>query len=179
MDLAPATEVPRAHVAGWPEPVRRELDRRAVGLYAAAVERARSVGEGRVLSLDDPDGRARLADGPAEDGSYDVVVSVAALVEVADLPGALARIHDLLTPDGWFCFIEPVVHPGWRGVLRASVGAHLPAVRQQHLGRDVPLAARANRLLITDIERFEMPTPVWPLRSFVQSRAIIDRRSGR
>jgi hypothetical protein len=99
------------------------------------------------------------------------VLSVAALVVVADLPAVLRGLAAVLDPAGRFLFVEPVVQPGWPGVVAASAGALLPAVRGQHLGRDVPLALRHAGLPVTDLERFTMPTTMWPLRSFVDGCA--------
>jgi SAM-dependent methyltransferase len=108
---------------------------------------------------------------PDPSGPAAVVLSVAALVAVADLPLALRGVERVLDPDGRFLFVEPVTHPGWAGVLAASAGSVLAPVRTQHLGRDVPLAVRRSGLIITDLERFTMPTAVWPLRSFVDGCA--------
>jgi hypothetical protein len=116
-----------------------------------------------------PDAEAGAEADPA--GPAAVVLSVAALVAVADLPLALRGVERVLDPDGRFLFVEPVTHPGWAGVLAASAGSVLAPVRTQHLGRDVPLAVRRSGLIITDLERFTMPTVVWPLRSFVDGCA--------
>jgi SAM-dependent methyltransferase len=171
--LAPTGESSPA----WPAEVRAELGLRRDRLTAAVGE----VG-GRVLDLGDPETLARvLAAGrglnaeagvgadPA--GPAAVVLSVAALVAVADLPLALRGVERVLDPDGRFLFVEPVTHPGWAGVLAASAGSVLAPVRRQHFGRDVPLAVRRSGLIITDLERFTMPTAVWPLRSFVDGCA--------
>jgi SAM-dependent methyltransferase len=174
--LAPTGEASPA----WPAEVRAELARRRDRLTARAGEPG-----GRVLDLGDPDTMARvLAAGRGAErdpglrgpnagtgadpaGPASVVISVAALVAVADLPLALRGVERVLDPDGRFLFVEPVTHPGWAGVLAASAGAVLAPVRTQHLGRDVPNAVRRAGLIITDLERFTMPTAVWPLRSFV------------
>jgi cytochrome c biogenesis protein CcdA len=59
-------------------------------------------------------------------------------------------------------------------LVGASAGALLPAVRGRHVGRDIALAVRSNGFIITDIERFAMPTSIWPLRAFAQGRALVD-----
>jgi hypothetical protein len=100
-----------------------------------------------------------------------VVLSVAALVAVADLPAALRGAAAVLDPAGRLLFVEPVARPGWPGVVASSAGAALPAVRGQHLGRDLLVALRSAGLPVTDLERFTMPTPIWPLRSFVDGCA--------
>jgi SAM-dependent methyltransferase len=180
--LAPTGEASPA----WPAEVRAELGRRRDRLTATAADLG-----GRVLDLGDPETLTRvLAAGrgterdpglrgpnaeagvePDPSGPVAVVLSVAALVAVADLPLALRGIERVLHPDGRFLFVEPVTHPGWGGVLAASAGSVLAPVRGQHLGRDLPLAVRRSGLIITDLERFTMPTAVWPLRSFVDGCA--------
>jgi SAM-dependent methyltransferase len=165
--------------AGWPDGIRAELARRRARLTAGPVSPA----GGRRLDLAEPDALASVLDAgrevtaasapdPAAGADrFDVVLSVAALVAVADLPLALRGIRRLLEPTGRFLFVEPVVRPGWAGVLAASAGAVLAPVRGQHLGRDVPLALRHAGFVITDLERFTMPSPLWPLRSFVDGCA--------
>jgi hypothetical protein len=39
------------------------------------------------------------------------------------------------------------------------------------VGRDLPLAVRAGGFVVTDLERITMPTPLWPLRWFVDACA--------
>jgi hypothetical protein len=39
--------------------------------------------------------------------------------------------------------------------------------------RDVPAAARAAGFTLIDLERFTVPTFIWPLRHFVHARARI------
>jgi hypothetical protein len=162
----------RPELDAWPLAVRTELQRRA-GII-------RSRPGGRVLDLDDPGARELVRRkgstlghdaGAAAEGFFDTVISIAALVDFADLPGAIRGIDRLLQPDGELLFVEPVARPGWVGIATATVGSLLPPVRGQHLGRDVPLAVRASPFTITDIERFTMPVSLWPLRSFVHARA--------
>jgi SAM-dependent methyltransferase len=152
----------------WPPVVRAELLERR-----RRVEALPEVTGGRVLDLSEPASLHRVlaaGRGSSEDPGtdrFDVVVSVAALVAVADLPLALRGVERVLDPDGRFLFVEPVTHPGWAGILAASAGSLLAPVRHQHLGRDVPLAVRQAGFIITDLERITMSTSVWPLRSFV------------
>ncbi len=40
-----------------------------------------------------------------------------------------------------------------------------------HVGRDLPAAVRTTSLVLDDIERFTMPTPLIPLRQAVAVRA--------
>jgi hypothetical protein len=166
------TQALRPELAAWPLAVRTELQRRA-GII-------RSRARGRVLDLDDA-GSLELVRRKgstlghdataAAEGFFDTVISIAALVELADLPGAIRGIDRLLQPDGEFLFVEPVARPGWVGITTATLGSLLPSVHDQHLGRDVPLAVRASPFTITDIERFTMPVSLWPLRPFVHARA--------
>jgi SAM-dependent methyltransferase len=168
-----ATVLLRPELAAWPLAVRTELQRRAGIIHSRAT--------GRVLELDDPATRELVRRkgstlegdaGAAADGFFDVVISIAGLVEFADLAATIRGIDRLLQPDGELLFVEPVARPGWAGLLAASAGSLLGPIRHQHLGRDVPLAIRATSFTITDIERFTMPSSVWPLRSFVQGRAM-------
>ena len=120
-----------------------------------------------------------LDDGQA--GSYGTVVSVAGLARFADLGGALSVVVDLLAPDGVMMAVEPGFRPGAMALVAASLGALLPPARGMHLARDLPATVRSTagrsttgqttRLTVTDVERFTMPTLIWPLRSFVQLRA--------
>jgi SAM-dependent methyltransferase len=161
---------------GWPAVVRAELKQRRRQLDGQLAGR-------KVLDLADPEGRARVLDpSGAGDAGFDAVVSVGALVTFPDLPLALRGIARVLAPAGWFLFVEPVSRPGWTGVMAASAGAMLRPVRGQHLGRDLPAALRRAGLPATDLERFTMPTVLWPLRPFVQGRArsfAASRQEGR
>jgi SAM-dependent methyltransferase len=169
--LAPSGEL----APSWPPAVRDELTRRREALVSTGC----GVGV-RVLDLAEPAAMARVLDagrgvgssvGAGPGGRVDVILSVAALVAVPDLPLALRGIARLLEPDGRLRFVEPVSRPGLAGMLAATAGAALPAVRGQHLGRDLLFALRAAGLLVTDLERFTMPTLLWPLRSFVDGSA--------
>ena len=61
---------------------------------------------------------------PFADGSFDLVVSVGVLDQVADLPGALALIRRVLRPDG--LFLGAFVGGGTLGTLRAAMLAGDP-----------------------------------------------------
>jgi hypothetical protein len=187
--LAP-TERP-TWMAHLPAVVVTEVQRRRDGILAAA-----EAAGGRVLDLDrpgalaivlaaglagpDPSGAAR----PADDGGdhapadrYDTIVSTCRLIDVADLPAAVGGLRASLAPGGSIHLVEPVNRPGTSGLLASSVGALLPAVAGLHLGRDVVAAMRAAGLAVVDLERFVIPTRVWPLRRFVQLRAIVVDRT--
>jgi hypothetical protein len=102
---------------------------------------------------------------------FRTIVSVAELVRFPDLVLALTGVERLLDDDGEVWFIEPVHHTGGVATVVASLWAKHPAVSGAHVERDVPLAARAAGLTFTDLERFAMPTGVYPLRLFIQGRA--------
>jgi hypothetical protein len=104
-------------------------------------------------------------------GRFDAVVSVAGLARVADLGAAVDAVTRLLAPTGILMAVEPGFRPGPGALVASSVGALLPAARGVHLARDLPLTVRSAGLTVTDVERFTMPTLVWPLRPFVQLRA--------
>jgi hypothetical protein len=110
-------------------------------------------------------------DGGEQSGRYRAIVSVAELVRFPDLVLALTGIEHLLSDDGHLWLIEPVHHPGSSATLLASLWAMHPIIAGIHLERDVALAIRTVGLSITDLERFSMPTTVYPLRLFIQGRA--------
>jgi hypothetical protein len=173
-DRLPAPVAERS--AAWPPEVRLELGRRRVRIEDEMA--AAGVDPDAVLDLSRP-GALELvlaagdpaSPGGAPDAAYGAVLSVGALVAVADLPRALRGVGRLLTPTGRFRFVEPVGRPGWGGIVAASAGSRLRPLRGQHLGRDLPLAVRANGFVVTDLERITMPTPLWPLRWFVDACA--------
>lgn len=150
-----------------PAPVAAELAARRARLPLDAGR--------RVLDLDAPGALDLLeaaagTDAYAEPG-YDVVVSVAALPAAADLRRAVVGIERLLAPGGELWFVEPVQHPGMVATVVATVWSVHPALAGWHLERDLPLVVRSVGLTITDLERFTMPTLLWPLRRFVAGRA--------
>jgi SAM-dependent methyltransferase len=153
-----------------PPEVAAEVSRRRAGL----LERAR----GRVLDLDQPDDRARLevvASSPAPvdpADRFDTIVCTCALVEQPDLARAVHALARLLDDAGELLLIEPVNHAGMTGLLLSSIGSRLRAVDGLHLSRDVVATVRAAGLTVADLDRFVMPTAVWPLRRFVELRAI-------
>ncbi len=131
---------------------------------------------GRVLDLDTPGAltlveAAAGGDGVADDERYDTIISTCRLITVPDLLRATTGLARLLAAGGDLHLIEPVNRPGPVGLITSSAGALLPAVAGLHLARDVPAAVRAAGLTMVDLDRFTIPTPVWPLRRFVQGRA--------
>jgi hypothetical protein len=129
---------------------------------------------GDVLDLSQPSARSAVLDA-ARDGApsrrYDLVVSVAELIRIPDLAMALSGIERMLTPEGELLVIEPVHHPGTSATIFASFWLAHPAIAGTHVERDVARAVRSVGLVLTDLERFTMPTTVWPLRLFIQARA--------
>ena len=157
----------------WPAVVRLELERRHRAMVAAASQ----FHAARVLDLGHADHRHvvlhALLHGvtPEQRDSYDAVISVAGLARLPDLAAAVSVVADLLAPDGVMMAVEPGFRPGPMALVVASAGALLPAARGVHLARDLPATVRSLGLTVTDVERFTMPTLIWPLRPFVQLRA--------
>jgi hypothetical protein len=111
------------------------------------------------------------ARGGGEVGNHPVIFSCAALVRFPDLALALTGIERLLAPDGELVVIEPVHHPGNAGTLLATLWSRHPSVAGAHVERDVTDAVRTVGFTFTSLERFNVPTTVWPLRRFIQGRA--------
>jgi hypothetical protein len=156
----------------FPRGVERLLIDRRVRLLARL--------EPDVLDLSQPAARASVLEAARTDQTerrYRTIVSVAELIRFPDLVQALTGIDRLLADDGELLVVEPVHHPGPAATLFASLWVAHPAVAHVHVERDLGLAARAVGLTFTDLERFTMPTAVWPLRLFVYARArhIIDQ----
>lgn len=142
--------------------------------------RLRAVGlaQGRVLDLAAAEARAELAaviNGASVTDRYDLIVSGAELTRFPDLRSALQAIVALLAPAGVVEVIEPVNHVCVGHTLLATLWARHPAVAGRALERDLPAAMRAVGLTLWDLERFTVPTLVWPLREMVHVRARIVR----
>ncbi|MGZ4682396.1 MAG: hypothetical protein ACXV8G_08055 [Acidimicrobiales bacterium] len=150
-----------------PPMVVTEVRRRRSAVLARAA--------GRVLDLDTPGALtlvdAASSDGVADDERYATIISTCRLITVPDLLRATTGLARLLAADGDLFLIEPVNRPGSVGLLTSSAGALLPAVSGLHLARDVPAAVRATGLTMVDLDRFTIPTLVWPLRRFIDARA--------
>lgn len=154
--------------------MRAELTRRHAELLAATADRPAAA----VLDLSTTAGRHRLAamavpgSPPPDPGRFEVVISVAGLARFADLGAALAAVASILAPTGQLLAVEAGYRPGPLGLALSSVGALLPPARGVHLARDVPATVRSVGLSLTDVRRFSVPTPLWPLRQFVSLRAV-------
>ena len=90
-----------------------------------------------------------------------------------DLDAALTSVRDRLPEGGRLVFVEHVGRPGLLGRIERAWGdtvAHFPW--SCHVGRDIPAALRRAGFMITDLERFTMPTPNPVLRSWVSGVAV-------
>jgi hypothetical protein len=152
-----------------PPEVVAEIDARRQAL----LDRARPP----LLDLDEPAAgdllaRAELDDSGAAPERYATILCTGALVDEPDLGRATRALAGLLADDGELLMVEPVNRAGAWGLLVSSAGSLLPAVAGMHLSRDVVAAVRAAGLTVADVDRFDIPTRVWPLRRFVQLRAV-------
>jgi hypothetical protein len=128
------------------------------------------------------DDHHRLLLGPLAAGAWDRrlaalpegdITSIGGLCAEADLDAASTRIHELLPAGGRFVFVEHVGRPGLVGRLQEGYGdaaARFPWGCR--VGRDIPAAVRRAGFLVTDLERFTMPTPNPLLRSWVSGIAV-------
>ncbi len=148
---------------------------------AALLERV----HGRVLDLDHPGDRDRheaassSTDPVAEPDQFDTILCTCALVHEPDLARAVLGLERLLADDGELFLIEPVNHAGLWGLVLSTIGSRLGAVADLHVSRDVVATVRAAGLTAADLDRFSVATDVWPLRRFVEVRAIRIPRAGR
>ena len=130
-----------------------------------------------MLDLDDPAAVALLAAAmsdpdPETGGAYDTILDTGQLMAWPDLHAVVAGLGRLLADDGDLFVLEAVNHPGVVGLVASSVGSHLPQTRGRHLSRDVVATLRSVGLCVADLERFTIPTSVWPLRRWVQARVV-------
>lgn len=146
----------------FPEPVEAELARRRLEMTGRQ--------RGRVLDLDDPAARDEVAetvDLEAVEPRYDTVVTIAQLVRFPDLDAAVHALDRLLAPGGTLLAVEPIARPGLLEVVADTAWALHPSVVGFHLCRDLPATLRTTTLVMDDLERFTMPTPIAPLHHFV------------
>lgn len=129
----------------------------------------------------DPEGVTRLALGldelaagdhpEGEPGRYDAIVSLIRLPLVADLDRFLTVVDTLLADDGRLHLVEPVRRAGRLGRALVVGGRIGRAAGGLHLDRDLPAEIRARGYVVTDLERFDVPTLSAPLRPFVDAVA--------
>ena len=106
---------------------------------------------------------------------FDTIVSLIRTPLVADISRMFSIVGDLLAPGGQLLMLEPVRRSGRIGRMIAFGGSLIRATGGLHLDRDIPGMLRTEGFVVTDLERFEVPTVSAPLRPFVQARA---RRAG-
>lgn len=116
----------------------------------------------------DLDPEALLARGPEP---FDTIVSLIRTPLVADLERMMTTLTGLLAAHGTLHFLEPVRRAGRVGRLLAVGGALNRAAGGLHLDRDLPADLRRHGLIVTDLDRFEVPTVSAPLRPFVEATA--------
>lgn len=151
----------------FPVRVENEFARRHGQMAAGAV--------GDVLDLDDPGARAVLLAAMADPGAvarFDAIVSVGQLIRFPDLAAAIRGIERLLRPGGTAFVVETIDPPNLLATIATSVWSRTRPVRGFHLGRDVAAVVRSGAFLIDTIERFSIPTLIYPLRHAVSIRAV-------
>ena len=116
---------------------------------------------------------------PFGPGTFDTVVTTLTLCTVPDLDGALERIRTLLAADGRLLFLEHVPGQGGQRIVQRALRPVWPHVAGGcHLDRDIPAALRRTGFSVLDLERFNMPTFILPVRAAVQgiARPALDGR---
>ncbi len=182
MELAPALRSRRRSVAG--RATGRVLD---LGGWADHLESYRlGAGVESVTMLDrigdiragtgraDPDGVTRVdmgVDALAAEGlgPFDSIVSFIRLPLVDDLDRFLETVVALLAENGNLFFVEPVRRSGHLGGALALSSRLRRVAGGLHLDRDLPAEIRAHGLVVTALDRFEVPTVSAPLRPFVEA----------
>lgn len=112
-------------------------------------------------------------------GSLGGVISVGGLSRLSndDLPRVLATVRTSLAPGGrlWFVDHGGCTHGFW-GFAAARIG-HRSSPDGFHPERSLPECIRGAGFIITDIERFAMPTRNPMLRPWVQGVAVAASRT--
>lgn len=120
-----------------------------------------------------PLGRAELRRRRAALPDADAV-SVEQLCRADDLDAAVAGLAGGLRDGQRLTFLEHVGRVGFAGRLHALADPLWSALAGGcHVDRDVPAALRRGGFVLTDLERFTMPTPVAVLRPWVQGIAVL------
>ncbi len=108
---------------------------------------------------------------------FDTIVSLIRMPLISDLDRFLASVLQLLSGEGDLLLLEPVGRAGrmggmgGMGRLLTLGGSLMNAAGGLHLDRDIPARLRDANMLVTDLERFEVPAVSAPFRSFVEARA--------
>lgn len=186
MELAPALAARRASVArraqgrvldlgGWGD----HLGAYRLGEEVESVTMLDRLGDVRAgTGRSDPDGVERI-DAAVDDvaalglAPFDSIVSLIRTPLVADLGRLLDTLTDLLADGGQLFFLEPVRRDGKLGRALMIGGRLNRAAGGLHLDRDLPMDLRNRGLVVTDLDRFEVPTLSAPLRPFVE--AVVSR----
>jgi DNA-binding transcriptional ArsR family regulator len=101
------------------------------------------------------------------------VVLCGALCGVDDLDAAVHDLRRAVGADGRLVFLEHVRRPGMTGMAQSAAGAVLARLPGGcRPDRDVPAALRRAGFVVTDLERFTMPTPLLALRPWVRGVAV-------
>jgi SAM-dependent methyltransferase len=151
----------------FPVRVENEFARRHGQMVAGSI--------GDVLDLDDPGARAILLAAmgdPEAKARFDAVVSVGQLIRFPDLSSAIRGMERLLRPGGTAFIVETIDPPDLLATIATSIWSRARPVRGFHMGRDVAAVVRSGGFLIDTIERFSIPTLIYPLRHAVSIRAV-------
>ncbi|MEM7139491.1 MAG: hypothetical protein AAF548_00560 [Actinomycetota bacterium] len=182
MELAPALAdrrrslAARAHgrvldLGGWND----HLGAYRVGDGVTSVTMLDRIGDVRAgTGRNDPDGIDRLDAAPEDEavsaaGPFDSIVSLIRTPLVADLDRMLSTLFDRLAEGGSIHLLEPVRRDGRFGRMLAIGGTLNRAAGGLHLDRDIPAEIRGRGMVVTDIERFEVPTLSAPMRPFIEA----------
>lgn len=169
--------------APWPPAVRAAMARLASAdlalegpLPVGALDLGRREDRATVLAVATelrrpPHLRAPL---PFEPASVPVMVSWGGFAAVPDLVLLLEGVRALLVPEGVLRFVEPAGRPGVRALVRSTIDARRPELRDAHLGRDLTAALRAGGLVVDSVQRSVVPGRTVPglLRDLAYGRAV-------
>ncbi|HSL59610.1 MAG TPA: hypothetical protein VK866_17310 [Acidimicrobiales bacterium] len=109
-------------------------------------------------------------------GGYALVLTAGWLGAAPDIDAAATALVAALAPDGRVDCVEPSAAAGALARVQRWSAAAVRTGTGLHVDRDVPVVLRRAGLVLTDIERFSMPTRLPVLRPFVRVRG--HRRSG-